>query len=153
MRHEKIKNLKDTEFRRLTGIKKKTFKLMISILEKAEIKKNVSIWACKIYQKRSRKIQEIIEAQENCLIKNSCQKLIPTPSQTFTMSTTWMRRLAGYEISTVLFPLLFPFYPFAPSRSRTRNQQKRIHYSWYLWSPAKSPSRFSRNWSSWKSEL
>ena len=39
MKYEKIQNLKDEEFRRLTGIKKKTFDLMISILEKAEIKK------------------------------------------------------------------------------------------------------------------
>ena len=39
MKYKQVKNLKDVEFRRLTGIKKKTFDLMISILEKAEIKK------------------------------------------------------------------------------------------------------------------
>ena len=39
MKYKQTKNLKDVEFRRLTGIKKKTFNLMISILKKAEIKK------------------------------------------------------------------------------------------------------------------
>ena len=39
MKYEKIQNLKDEEFRRLTGIKKKTFHEMISILEPAEKEK------------------------------------------------------------------------------------------------------------------
>ena len=39
MKHEQTKNLKDVEFRRLTGIKKKTFNLMLSILEEAQKEK------------------------------------------------------------------------------------------------------------------
>ena len=39
MKHKQVKNLRDTEFRRLTGIKKKTFNLMLSILEAAEKEK------------------------------------------------------------------------------------------------------------------
>lgn len=39
MKFEKIKNLKDTQFRRLTGLKKNTFSQMVSILLDAEHKK------------------------------------------------------------------------------------------------------------------
>ena len=39
MKYEQVKNLKDTEFRRLTGIKKTTFYAMIGILNKAEKEK------------------------------------------------------------------------------------------------------------------
>jgi len=39
MKYKQVKNLKDVEFRRLTGIKKTTFYLMISILKKAEKEK------------------------------------------------------------------------------------------------------------------
>lgn len=36
MKHKQLNNLKDTEFRRLTGIKRKTFKAIIEILMQAE---------------------------------------------------------------------------------------------------------------------
>ncbi|MBL3284269.1 IS5/IS1182 family transposase domain protein [Rickettsiales endosymbiont of Paramecium tredecaurelia] len=36
MKYEKIKNYKDGEFRRLSGVKRSTFKKMIAILEEAE---------------------------------------------------------------------------------------------------------------------
>jgi len=39
MKYKQVKNLKDVEFRRLTGIKKTTFYLMIGILKKAEKEK------------------------------------------------------------------------------------------------------------------
>lgn len=39
MKYKQVKNLKDVEFRRLTGLKKTTFYLMISILKKAEKEK------------------------------------------------------------------------------------------------------------------
>lgn len=39
MKYKQTKNLKDVEFRRLTGIKKKTFNLMLSILKEAEKEK------------------------------------------------------------------------------------------------------------------
>lgn len=39
MKYEKIKNYKDAEFRRLSGVKKSTFKKMIEILQAAEQKK------------------------------------------------------------------------------------------------------------------
>ena len=39
MKYKQVKNLKDIEFRRLTGIKKKTFNLMLSILKVAEKEK------------------------------------------------------------------------------------------------------------------
>ena len=39
MRYEKLKEFKDEEFRRLTGIKRKTFEKMIEILQEAEKKK------------------------------------------------------------------------------------------------------------------
>ena len=41
MKYEKIKNYKDEEFRRLSGVKRSTFKKMIEILEEAEKKKKV----------------------------------------------------------------------------------------------------------------
>jgi hypothetical protein len=39
MKYEKIKNYKEEEFRRLSGVKKSTFKRMLEILESAEEKK------------------------------------------------------------------------------------------------------------------
>ena len=39
MKYEKIKNYKDEEFRRLSGVKRSTFKKIIGILEEAEKKK------------------------------------------------------------------------------------------------------------------
>jgi transposase len=39
MKYEKIKNYKDEEFRRLSGVKRDTFKKMIGILKEAEQKK------------------------------------------------------------------------------------------------------------------
>jgi hypothetical protein len=39
MKYEKIKAYKDEEFRRLSGVKKSTFKKMIEILKAAEQKK------------------------------------------------------------------------------------------------------------------
>lgn len=39
MRYNKVKDLKDTDFRRLTGVKKYTFCKMIEILKEAHIKK------------------------------------------------------------------------------------------------------------------
>ena len=39
MKYDKIRNYKDEEFRRLSGVKRSTFKKMIEILEKAEKKK------------------------------------------------------------------------------------------------------------------
>ena len=39
MKYEQVKNLKDAEFRRLTGIKKTTFYSMLDILNKAEKEK------------------------------------------------------------------------------------------------------------------
>ena len=39
MKYEKIKDYKEEEFRRLSGVKKTTFKKMIEILEAAELKK------------------------------------------------------------------------------------------------------------------
>lgn len=39
MKYEKIKNYKDEEFRRLSGVKRSTFKKIIAILEEAEKKK------------------------------------------------------------------------------------------------------------------
>jgi transposase len=39
MKYEKIKNYKEEEFRRLSGVKKSTFKKMIGILKEAEQKK------------------------------------------------------------------------------------------------------------------
>ena len=39
MKYEKIKNYKDEEFRRLSGVKRSTFEKMIEILEKAEKEK------------------------------------------------------------------------------------------------------------------
>lgn len=39
MKYKQVKNLKDVEFRRLTGIKKTTFYVMISLLKKAEKEK------------------------------------------------------------------------------------------------------------------
>ena len=39
MKYEKIKNYKDEEFRRLSGVKRSTFKKMIEILAEAENKK------------------------------------------------------------------------------------------------------------------
>lgn len=41
MKYDKIKNYKDEEFRRLSGVKRATFKKMIEILEDAEKKKKV----------------------------------------------------------------------------------------------------------------
>jgi hypothetical protein len=41
MKYDKIKNYKDEEFRRLSGVKRSTFKKMIEILEEAEKKKKV----------------------------------------------------------------------------------------------------------------
>lgn len=41
MKYEKIKNYKDEEFRRLSGVKRSTFKKMIAILEEAEKKKKI----------------------------------------------------------------------------------------------------------------
>lgn len=41
MKYEKIKNYKDEEFRRLSGVKRSTFKKMIEILEEAENKKKI----------------------------------------------------------------------------------------------------------------
>jgi len=41
MKYEKIKNYKDEEFRRLSGVKRSTFKKMIEILEEAEKQKKV----------------------------------------------------------------------------------------------------------------
>jgi len=41
MKYEKIKSYKDEEFRRLSGVKRSTFKKMIEILEEAEKKKKV----------------------------------------------------------------------------------------------------------------
>ena len=38
MKHNKIKKLSDTEFRRATGVKKKTFDLMIKIIKDSEIR-------------------------------------------------------------------------------------------------------------------
>ncbi|PPE05610.1 hypothetical protein [Holospora curviuscula] len=36
MKYEKIKNYKDEAFRRLSGVKRSTFKKIIALLEKAE---------------------------------------------------------------------------------------------------------------------
>lgn len=41
MKYEKIKDYKEEEFRRLSGVKRTTFKKMIRILEEAEQKKKV----------------------------------------------------------------------------------------------------------------
>lgn len=41
MKYEKIKNYKDEEFRRLSGVKRSTFKKMIEILAEAEKKKKI----------------------------------------------------------------------------------------------------------------
>ena len=41
MKYEKIKNYKDEEFRRLSGVKRSTFKKMIEILADAENKKKI----------------------------------------------------------------------------------------------------------------
>lgn len=41
MKYDKIKNYKDDEFRRLSGVKRSTFKKMIEILEEAEKKKKI----------------------------------------------------------------------------------------------------------------
>ena len=41
MKYDKIKNYKDEEFRRLSGVKGSTFKKMIEILQEAEKKKKV----------------------------------------------------------------------------------------------------------------
>ncbi len=38
MKYERIKEYKEEEFRRLSGVKKSTFKKMINILEEAEVK-------------------------------------------------------------------------------------------------------------------
>jgi len=42
MKYDKIKNYKDEEFRRLSGVKSSTFKKMIEILQEAETKKKAS---------------------------------------------------------------------------------------------------------------
>jgi len=41
MKYEKIKNYKDEEFQRLSGVKRSTFKKMIEILAEAENKKKI----------------------------------------------------------------------------------------------------------------
>ncbi len=41
MKYEKIKDYKDEEFRRLSGVKRSTFKKMIEILAEAERKKKI----------------------------------------------------------------------------------------------------------------
>ncbi len=43
MKYEKIKHYKDEEFRRLSGVKRSTFKKMIGILEEAEKKKRAEV--------------------------------------------------------------------------------------------------------------
>jgi len=43
MKYEKIKNYKDEEFRRISGVKRSTFKKMIAILEEAEKEKKQEV--------------------------------------------------------------------------------------------------------------
>lgn len=43
MKYEKIKNYKDEEFRRLSGVKRCTFHKMIKILEEAEKQKKKEV--------------------------------------------------------------------------------------------------------------
>jgi hypothetical protein len=43
MKYEKIKNYKDEEFRRLSGVKRFTFHKMIEILEEAEKQKKQEV--------------------------------------------------------------------------------------------------------------
>jgi hypothetical protein len=47
MKYEKIKNYKDEEFRRLSWVKRSTFKKMIEILADAENKKKNKRWEAK----------------------------------------------------------------------------------------------------------
>jgi len=39
MRYEQVRNLKSDDFRRLTGVKKETFSVMVSVLSEAELNK------------------------------------------------------------------------------------------------------------------
>ena len=48
MKYEKIKNYKDEEFGRLSGVKRFTFKKMIEVLEEAQ-KKKVRGWEGQMY--------------------------------------------------------------------------------------------------------
>lgn len=42
MKYEEVKDLKPSEFRRLTGVKPETFKLMLSVLEEAQAKRKAA---------------------------------------------------------------------------------------------------------------